>query len=294
MKKLSPYFSQNPLNRLDLLRGDFSTCKRLKEDKKTLFLLFFEEKLLLKNDTNHCFFTHEDLKNFHINTTNTILLGTYKNINYFTISLKKDYTLKSISIREFANLEFIEENILGIIAQASAITNWHNSHRYCAYCGNLTNIKHAGWRRDCSTCKKEHFPKIDPVVIMLVTFGDYCLLGRGVNFQKDRYSCLAGYMESGETIEDAARRELYEEVGVIGEDVEYISSQPWPFPSTLMIGLHVKAKSQKLKIDNKEIADAKWVHKDVIKDILNDDKSHGFSFPPKIAIARNLLEYWIR
>ena len=294
MKKLHPFFSQNPLNRLDLSRGDDVICKNLLEEKDTLFLLFYDSKILFEKVSNNCFLSHKKLKQLGIDYKDSILLGTFEKINYFTIDLNNDYSLKQLPLREFTNSNYLQESMLGIVAQASAVINWHNLHKYCANCGNITQVAHSGWRRDCLTCKRQHFPKIDPVVIMLVTFGDYCLLGRGVNFQKDRYSCLAGYMESGESIEDAARRELFEEAGVIGEEVEYISSQPWPFPSTLMIGLHVRAKSQKLKIDNKEIADAKWVHKNIIKDILNDDKSHGFSFPPKIAIARNLLEYWIK
>ncbi len=129
--------------------------------------------------------------------------------------------------------------------------------------------------------------------MMLVTYEDYCLVGRGVNFAPNRYSCLAGFMESGESIEDAARRELYEEAGVIGEDVEYMMCQPWPFPNTLMIGVHVKAKSKKLKIDPHEIADAKWVHKEDVKAILEGDERHGILMPRKIAISRNLLETWV-
>ena len=187
----------------------------------------------------------------------------------------------------------MEENKLGILAQAAAVLNWHHSHQFCSACGKETTMKHAGWRRDCFTCKKEHFPRTDPVVMMLVTHGDYCLLGRGVNFAPNRYSCLAGFMESGESIEDAARRELYEEAGVIGLEVEYMMCQPWPFPNTLMIGVHVKAKSKELHIDTHEIAEAKWVHKNNLKAILDGDESFGISVPRKIAISRNLLESWI-
>jgi NAD+ diphosphatase len=128
---------------------------------------------------------------------------------------------------------------------------------------------------------------------MLVTYEDYCLIGRGVNFPENRYSCLAGYVESGETLEDASRRELYEEAGVIGLDVNYVLSQPWPFPSTLMVGMHVIAQAQELTLDYNELSDAKWVHKNDIKSILEGDESFGFSVPSKIAIARNLLELWV-
>jgi len=294
MKKLYPFFSQNPLDRLDLTRKDTATCKLLKERKDSLFLLFYDSEIVLEDEKNNCFFHLHQLTSFDINDEETILLGKFQDIHYFAINLNKDTSLKKMPIREFAESDYLDEKLLGIIAQASAVINWHKSHQHCSICGNYTQMMHVGWRRDCLTCKREHFPKVDPVVIMLVTFGEYCLLGRGANFKKNRYSCLAGYMESGESIEDAARRELFEEAGVVGENVEYISSQPWPFPSTLMIGLHVKAKEQKLNLDPHEISDAKWVHKDDIKLMLNGDESFGFSIPPKIAIARNLLEYWVQ
>ncbi len=150
-----------------------------------------------------------------------------------------------------------------------------------------------GWRRDCVICKKEHFPRVDSAVIMLVTFGEYCLLGRGVSFKEGRYSCLAGYVESGETFEGAAKRELFEEAGIEGYDVEYLFSQPWPFPSTLMVGMRMKAKTQELTLDKNEIADAIWVHKDEVRAVLNGKDDSVFSIPLKIAIARNILEVWV-
>lgn len=287
MKNIYPYFSQNPLDRLDAIRRDKKLVEELKSSKNSLFLLFDGSDVLFEENSKKCFFTCND-----IDTTEAILLGSYEDKNYFVMKNSQNH-LSKLPLREFVSNSYIEEEKLGILAQSSAILNWHEAHRYCSSCGKLTQMKHAGWRRDCPTCNTQHFPRVDPVVIMLVTFGDFCLIGRGVNFTKNRYSCLAGYMESGETIEDASRRELYEEAGVIGLDVEYKMSQPWPFPSTLMIGVHVKAKSKELCIDTHEIEDAKWVHKDDIRAILNGDESFGFSLPTKIAVGRNLLEEWV-
>jgi len=291
MKDIYPYFSQNPLDRLDTIRRDAKHFERLKESQSAKYILFEENKILFNKKTKNCFFSNQKL-----NTSKAILLGRENNIDFFTLKVDNhtDENIQSMPLREFSSSSFLEEEKLGIIAQASAVLNWHENHAYCSFCGAKTDVTHAGWRRDCPNCKRQHFPKVDPVVIMLVTFNDYCLVGRGVNFQQNRYSCLAGYMESGESIEDASKRELFEEAGVVGYDVEYMISQPWPFPYTLMIGVHVKAKSQELSIDTHEIEDAKWVHKDDIRAILNGDESFGFSLPGKIAVARNLLESWVK
>jgi NAD+ diphosphatase len=296
MKKLFPYFSQNPLDRLDQTRRDTLTVGQLKAAPSSLFLLFDGADIILDEQEKQCFFTKECLEAFQINQEDIVLLGSVKDITYFAVTIKEKLPqhLSKVSLRSFVHCDYIEENKLGIIAQGASVLNWHSLHQFCPKCGGATLVGHAGWRRDCLTCKRTHFPRVDPVVIMLVTYEDFCLLGRGVHFAQDRYSCLAGYVESGETLEDAARRELFEEAGVIGLDATYISSQPWPFPSTLMVGIHLVAQSQKLTLDPKEIADAKWVHKDDVKRMLAGDEGFGMSIPDKIAIARNLLEFWVQ
>jgi len=295
MQNLYPYFSQNPLDRLDLIRADETKVKQLKESKNSLYLMFDGNNIIVNEKDKQCFFSRDSIEKCSINQEEIILLGRYEEIDYFAFTLKSEVSanLSKIAIREFASSLFVPEEKLGIIAQAAAVLNWHTAHQHCSSCGNLTTVTKAGWRRDCLSCKREHFPRVDSVVIMLVTFGDYCLIGRGVNFLQDRYSCLAGYVESGETLEDAARRELYEEAGVVGLEANYVLSQPWPFPSTLMVGMHVRAKAQELTLDHNELSDAKWVHKKDIEAILNGDKSFGFSVPSQIAIARNLLELWV-
>jgi len=290
MKTIYPYFSQNPLNRLDEIRRNSKEVNFLKNLESSLFLLFSNEEIIFDKINKKYFFKKGDF-----DTSKAILLGRKNNINYFTLNIEQNipkYLSKS-SIKDFINTDILEENQSGIIAQAAAILNWHKSHQFCSSCGEKTCMSNSGWKRDCPSCKKEHFPRTDPVVMMLVTYDDYCLLGRGVNFEKNRYSCLAGFMESGESIENAAKRELYEEVGLVGEEVEYIMSQPWPFPYSLMIGVHVEVKSKKLKLDPNEIADAKWIHKEDIKQILNGNENHGVLLPRKMAISRNLLEFWV-
>jgi len=295
MKNIYPYFTQNPLDRLDQVRRSEDETKKLENLESSHFLLLNGDSVIFNEENKQCFFTKSELKKLNINDANIALLGRYESINYFTLTFKDELPkpFTKTSLRDFVNNGFLEEKRLGILAQAACLLNWHESHVYCPSCGGKTVLGHAGWRRDCQVCHKQHFPKVEPVVIMNVTHGDYCLLGNGVRFKEERYSCLAGFMESGESIEDAARRELFEEAGVIGLEVEYKMSQPWPFPSTLMIGLHVKAQDKELTIDYHELNNAKWVHKDDLKKILDGDESFGFSLPQKIAIARNLLEIWI-
>lgn len=296
MQKLYPFFSQNPLDRLDLIRRDKKQFEDLITLENSRFLLFDESNIIIDESNKQYFFSKSILKNFDTKSEDIVLLGREDDINYFTLSIKEKLpqNFSKISLRDFVNWDFLEVERLGILAQAACVLNWHDTHKFCASCGGLTQISFAGWRRDCLTCKKQHFPKVEPVVIMLVTFGDFCLIGNGVRFKGNRYSCLAGFVESGESVEEAARRELYEEAGVIGLEVEYKMSQPWPFPTTLMIGLHVKAKSQELNIDYHELNDARWVHKNDIKAVLNKESGFDFSLPEKIAIARNLLEIWVK
>lgn len=295
MKTLYPYFSQNPLNRLDQIRTNNLEVEKLKESKRALFILFDGNYIIVDEKNKICLFKRKLIDEYNISNENIILLGEFEGIVYFSATLKSDLgnNLSKVSIREVVNLNFLDEDKFGILAQGASVLNWHESHQFCSSCGNKTKIVNAGWRRDCVVCKKEHFPRVDSAVIMLVTFGEYCLLGRGVHFKEGRYSCLAGYVESGETFEGAAKRELFEEAGIEGYDVKYLFSQPWPFPSTLMVGMRMKAKTQKLTLDKNEIEDAIWVHKDEVRAVLNGEDNPLFSLPQKIAIARNILEVWV-
>ncbi len=293
MKQLLSYFSQNPLDRIDYIKDDEKEVLKLFESKEAIFLFFDGSNIFIDEEKKAYFFKRDVLEKEKINHEEVVLLGVLEGKPYFALRLEESTLLKKVNLREFCSFDFCDEKTLGIVAQGCAILNWHNNHKFCSFCAEKTVIQKSGNKSFCPVCKKEHFARVDPVVIMLVTFGDYCLLGRGVNFKKDRYSCLAGYVESGETFESAALRELYEEAGIKGKNVKYISSQPWPFPSSIMIGMSIEAISQELKLDKNEIADAKWVHKDDVKAILEGNESYYFTLPDKLAIARNLLEYWV-
>ena len=179
-----------------------------------------------------------------------------------------------------------------ILGQAKAIIDWHQRHGFCPRCGGLTVIADAGYKRVCLNCGTEHFPRTDPVVIMLATHGDACLLGRGKQFPRGFYSALAGFVEPGETIEEAVRRELREESGLKTGRVTYHATQPWPFPSSLMIGCFAEAESRDIVVDGNELADARWVERDVVRAVLGGDQERGFWVPPSIAIAHHLIKTW--
>jgi NAD+ diphosphatase len=179
-----------------------------------------------------------------------------------------------------------------ILGQAKAMIDWHQRHGFCARCGQPTSFADAGYKRVCTGCQAEHFPRTDPVVIMLATHGDACLVGRGKQFPRGMYSALAGFVEPGETIEEAVRRELREEAGVKAGRVTYYATQPWPFPSSLMIGCFAEAETRDLAIDENELSEAVWLERDTVRAILNGDQSHGMWLPPAIAIAHHLIKTW--
>lgn len=179
-----------------------------------------------------------------------------------------------------------------IAAAAKGVIGWHASHPYCARCGAGSEPENGGWRRRCSSCGAHHFPRTDPVVIMLVLRDDHVLLGRQASWPEGLYSLLAGYMEPGETIEDAVRRETKEESGIQIGWVRYLACQPWPFPSSLMLGCAAEALTSEITIDEEEIEDALWVSRAKMEVVLQG--KHPRMAPPRVdAIARAILSAWV-
>lgn len=179
-----------------------------------------------------------------------------------------------------------------LAATARAVLNWHLSHRFCAACGAESEIAMGGWQRDCPACGTHHFPRTDPVVIMLITRGNSVLMGRSPGWPEGMYSLLAGFVEPGETMEAAVRREVLEESGIAVGPVRYLASQPWPFPASLMLGCRGEATSSKIKIDPDEIEDAIWVTREEMADVFAGQ--HPTILPARQgAIAHFLLENWL-
>lgn len=176
---------------------------------------------------------------------------------------------------------------------ARSVVDWHYRHRYCANCGTPTLPFRAGWGRRCPHCRSEHFPRVDPVVIMLAEYGGKVLLGRQPVFPPRFYSALAGFVEPGESLEEAVRRELFEEAGVHADAVRYVVSQPWPFPSSLMIGCVAQVASDALVLDATEIEDAIWVDRGEVEAALAGAPDARFVAPPPVALACSLLMMWL-
>jgi NAD+ diphosphatase len=180
----------------------------------------------------------------------------------------------------------------GPAATARAILEWHRKNGFCATCGSATKIVDAGWKRVCPDCDTEHFPRVDPVAIMLAVRGDKCLMGRQAAWRPGFWSCLAGFVEPGETIEQAAARELFEEAGVrCSAPAEYLFCQPWPFLSSLMIGLILEAESEEITIDTSEIESARWFTREEARAMLAGRHPDAFA-PPRFAIAHHVLKTW--
>lgn len=191
-----------------------------------------------------------------------------------------------------ANMTRLSARDAELVATAKSIINWHETHGYCAKCGGKSEIANAGWQRDCPACGSHHFPRTDPVVIMLILHGNSVLVGRSPGWPEGMYSLLAGFVEPGETIEAAVRRETLEESGIKVGPVDYLSSQPWPFPSSLMFGCCGIAQTTDIVVDTDELEDAVWVTRE---DMMTATLGNHPKINParKGSIARFLIDNWL-
>ena len=180
---------------------------------------------------------------------------------------------------------------LALYGGARSLTDWHARHRFCAQCGGDTKLAKGGWQRNCTACEASHSPRTDPVTIMLVEHEGRLMLGRGLGWPEGRFSALAGFVEPGESIEEAVAREVLEEAGVRVRDVTYVASQPWPFPSQLMIGCHSHTDSDELTIDETEMAEVEFFTRAQVQAAMAGDGP--FVAPPPHAIAHHLMQWWI-
>ncbi|MBW8708456.1 MAG: NAD(+) diphosphatase [Alphaproteobacteria bacterium] len=187
---------------------------------------------------------------------------------------------------------FLPGRDTAIAGQAKALLDWHKRHGFCPNCASVTVLCDGGYRRLCSACGAEHFPRTDPVVIMLPIFGNECLVGRNQRFPSQLYSAFAGFVEPGESMEEAVRRELREEVNLETGVVTYHAAQPWPFPSSLMLGCYAEALSRDFRIDRNEIEDARWLSKDEVRTRLAGGIEDEMKLPVTIAIAHYLIRDW--
>ncbi len=219
----------------------------------------------------------------------------------FALDLPDSFSLSSSPIAGLGVFEDFRLAALGMnafdcgaAATARALHEWHMRHSHCANCGHPSDPEEAGWKRRCPDCGAEHFPRVDPVAIMLAVHGDKCLLGRQAAWRPGMWSCLAGFVEPGETFEQAAARELFEEAGCRAnpETARYLFCQPWPFPSSLMIGLILEATSEDLAIDFSEIETARWFTREEAKAIMAGQHPE-VGAPSPLAVAHHILKAWV-
>jgi NAD+ diphosphatase len=231
----------------------------------------------------------------------TVFLGLSGDAGRFGVALDSEATkglkertdLMVTDLRSIAVQGLVEPDHLAALAEAKALLAWHARHRFCANCGAATQMTQAGWKRECPSCRVEHFPRTDPVVIMLAVDGERCLLGRASRFVPGMWSCLAGFVEPGESMEDAARRETLEEAGITCGRVKYFASQPWPFPMSLMIGCHAQATSTDITVDREELEDARWFTREEVALMLARQHPARITTPPPMAIAHHIIRAWV-
>ena len=301
-------FTNNPLNRTANLRNDVDWIKSIKEDQKTKYIIFFNEKPLINPSSDHS--KNSEIKLFDFNQLDNLLekaqylvfLGQNEGKSFFAVDLSNIEQIKEnkniMGESKFIDVRSIAPNLssenTGILAQAKSMISWNNAYTYCTKCkGAKLETKEAGYKKLCNSCKTEFFPRVDPVVIMLPIYKDKCLLGRQKIFPPRMYSALAGFLEPGETIEDAVKREINEESGLTAIDVEYKFTQPWPFPFQLMIGCIANVENDVLKLDYDELEDAVWLSREDLNRVFVGKSPQRIWIPPAMAIAHQLIVHWM-
>ena len=296
-------YTDSRIERVAERRNDEAWLAASLADDRTGGYVIGHELILLKKTGGETFdpvFTPAEARTLGP-STETIFLGLMDGAARFGFgieaaqaeALKERGDLEVIDLRSIAVRGMVDADHLPPLAEAKAMLHWHARHRFCSNCGAASTVSQAGWKRICPACKVEHFPRTDPVAIMLVVDGDRCLLGRSGRFASTMWSCLAGFLEPGEAIEDAVRREILEEAGIVCGRVNYLFSQPWPFPSSLMMGCHAEALNTKVIVDRSELEDARWFTRDEALAMLLRRHPDGLTTPPPVAIAHHIIRNWV-
>lgn len=303
-------FTDNPLDRASLKRLDKDWLnEQLKSPETSIVPLWQLKPLILpplkEGDFSDIGWVRPDMISDMVTLDPelgpiTLFLGLENGRSHFAVDVSHIEAPEQAGpfsgLGTFEELRGMVQNIdprdASILAQAKSMIDWHRRHGFCAACGSPTVMEEAGYKRQCHNCGAEHFPRTDPVVITAVIREDKCLLGRNINFPGSMFSALAGFLEPGESIEEAVAREVEEEVGLQVGKVHYHSTQPWPYPSSLMIGCLAEALSFNATPDQTEIAEARWFTRDELRDAL-DGKATDFGIPPYMAIAHQLIRAFV-
>lgn len=296
-------FAGNRLDRRSEFRDDDCLAEALASDAMRAFAISGGRAFLRANGAGFEALHHaEQLATFDPDLDNAILLGfAERDQPRLAVPVRADPqtlpdTIKAIDHRSIYIQGLVSGSLLGELAQAASLLAWSQTHRFCGRCGHETRPRAGGYRRECPSCGHMLFPRTDPVVIMLAVDiqRDLCLLGRSPHFPPGMYSCLAGFLEPGETVEEAVRRETHEESGIHIGRVRYHASQPWPMPHTLMIGCYGEATSTTIAMDSRELEDCRWFNRTEAAALLTRQISGGdISSPPPGAIAHHLIRDWL-
>lgn len=298
-------FAGGPLNRHSELRTDAEWLAKQRSAPETRIVPFYRlEPLLARGGRGIGWLSPEDLGLYPEGDLPRIFLGCDDaGVAHFAVDVSSVEDAPSQEpfrdIGRFMDLRAVALRLPvgdpSTLATGKAVLDWHARHQFCAVCGTQTEMRDAGYMRKCPNedCKAEHFPRVDPVVIMLAVRGDEALIGRQAMFPAGMYSALAGFVEPGENIEEAVRREIMEEAGIQVGAVHYHSTQPWPWPSSLMIGCFADAESSDIVIDGNELEEARWASRSLLTASYNGEQGTGILLPPPMAIAHTLLKAFI-
>ena len=278
-----PFFAGEGLDRADHLRADPGAIADLHRHGEARQLIWQDGAPAVNAEGKLCWEPVEGAP--------LLFLGLSHGSPRF--SALPDGNAPATAYAHFQLLSLLDASEAPTFAAALSLANWHRRHGHCSTCGQPTEPNRGGWSRLCGSCSAEHYPRVDPVVIMLAEHGGKLLLGRQPQYPPGRYSALAGFVEPGESIEAAVARELAEEAGIAVHDVRYLTSQPWPFPNSLMIGAWARATDDSLRIDRNELDDARWFSREEVVAALNNEPAAPFQPPPHSAIARTLLHLWV-
>lgn len=297
------------LDRLGPKRSDAEFLKSKLEAAGARFLVLADLKPVVRSNAQRteaklAWFTHRDLTEFGFPLTDALFLGIDKASNgHFAVAVTEHRTRNVpgaieklrpiVDLRSLAMQGIMTPEELSLCGQARALAQWHENARCCGHCGGTTLVKDGGWRRKCWACGLEWFPRTDPVVIMLISDGERCLLAHEHRYGDKMYSALAGFIEPGEDIAHAVRREVLEETNIKVGEVTFHSSQPWPFPHSLMLGCVGIAETTDITVDTTELADARWFTREDARLMLERRHPDGLTVPGKHAIANALITSFV-
>jgi NAD+ diphosphatase len=288
-------YSGSAIERWSEARGGVDLAETMAAANASLYLLAEDRALVRTNGARlKAGFSLDESRALGVDAESVILLGIVEEgprlAGQVSASAALPDDIKAIDLRSLAIDGALDQGDLAALAQARSYLFWHNANRFCGRCGGALEVKGAGGSRSCRRCEVEIFPRVDPVVIMLAIDGERCLLGRQARFAPGMYSALAGFLEPAETIEEAVRREVKEEAGIRIGRVAYHSSQPWPFPSSLMIGCHAEALSTDVQPDANELEACRWFERAEVRLMLTGTHPDGLKAPFPMAIAHHLIK----